>query len=62
MGWLNLIVAVTLASLGLALTAVLLLGGGTLIEVGLVLVLFGAGTFSLARRSPAWDLLRGRRR
>jgi hypothetical protein len=62
MGWLNLIVAAMLAGLGLALTGVLVLDGAELIQVGLVIVLFGGGAVSLMWPSPAWKLLRGRRR
>ena len=58
MEWLDVAVAAVLAGFGLFLAVLLALGGGTAIEVALVLILFGAGTLWWSYTSSAWDKLR----
>jgi hypothetical protein len=60
MGWLDVIVGAGLAAFGIALVVVLLTGGGTLVEVGLVIVIFGAMTLWWWHTSYAGATLRRR--
>jgi hypothetical protein len=58
--WLDVIVLVLLLAWGVALAVVVALGGGTVIQVGLVVLLFVALALRWARTSFAWEKLRER--
>jgi len=62
MGWLDLLVAGLLAGFGFALVIVLAIQGGTAIEVGLVVLVFGAGTLRWLNTSWGWEPIRRWRR
>jgi hypothetical protein len=54
-GWLDVIVAALFAGFGLTLAVALFIDGATVVEVGLVLILFGSGTLYWMRTSVAWE-------
>jgi hypothetical protein len=55
MGWLDLVVAGLVAGFGLALVLIIAIEGATAIELGLVVILFGAGTLRWLNTSWGWD-------
>ena len=59
--WLDVVVLVLLLAWGVALAVVVAVGGGTVIQVGLVVLLFVVIALRWARTSFAWEKLRERR-
>jgi hypothetical protein len=59
--WLDVVVLVLLLAWGVALAVVLIVGGGTVIEVGLVAVLVVLMALRWVHTSFAWEKLRERR-
>jgi hypothetical protein len=58
MGWFDLVVAVLLAGFGFALVVIIAIEGATAIELGLVVILFGAGTLCWLNTSWGWEPIR----
>jgi hypothetical protein len=58
--WLDIAVMVALAGFWTVLVGVLVFGGGSLIEIALVILVGAAGTLWWAYTSYAWDKLRRR--
>lgn len=57
MGWLDVLVGALLAGFGVALVVVLIVDGGTLLEVSLVVLLIGGMTLNWMRSSYGWETL-----
>ena len=58
--WLDVVVLVMLLVWGVALAVVVIVGGGTAIQVGLVVLLVAVLALQWARTSFAWEKLRER--
>jgi hypothetical protein len=61
MGWLDVFVGALIAAFGIALAVVLIVGGGSLLQMLLVIGLFAAVAVGWLRTSWGWDTLRRRR-
>ncbi|MGH2846740.1 MAG: hypothetical protein ACRDL0_12100 [Thermoleophilaceae bacterium] len=59
--WLDVVVLVLLLVWGVALAVVVIVGGGTAIQIGLVVLLVAIMALRWARTSFAWEKLRERR-
>ena len=59
--WLDVVVLALLLAWGVALAVVVIVGGGTAMQVGLVVLLVAVLALHWARTSFAWEKLRERR-